>query len=208
MKPELESLTNRMWQLQRLQEEGHNVTPQLEETWDQIADIIHGEDEVKLKNVRERIQDIIKEEVHHEQEGWCAPACIQFIAQQEGLYFEQTQLAQILETSHEEGTSHEHMLSGAKRIGLKCAQVQGQRIDALAEVLPEYYVVVNWMDGPNNESDGHYSIMKSVENGIVNLQDGSMKIEEFERKWYDLEMDGTRIDRWAMIIKRDTMKST
>ena len=58
----LEILTNQMWQLQRLQEEGHNVTPQIEEVWGSITDIIHGEDEVKVKNLRERITNIVKEE--------------------------------------------------------------------------------------------------------------------------------------------------
>lgn len=60
----LEALTNQMWQLQRLQEEGRNVGSALEETWDKIAEIIHGEDEEKLGTLRERISDIIREEKH------------------------------------------------------------------------------------------------------------------------------------------------
>lgn len=62
----LETLTNEYFQLQRLQEEGHNVTPLLEETWDKITEVIHGEDEKKLGTLRERISDIIKEEKHTE----------------------------------------------------------------------------------------------------------------------------------------------
>lgn len=63
----LDVLTNEMWQLQRLQEEGKNVTPLLEETWDKITEILHQEDERKIGTLRERIQDIIKEE--HEFQG-------------------------------------------------------------------------------------------------------------------------------------------
>lgn len=59
----LEILTNRFWQLQRLQEEGKNVAPELEETWGEITDIIHGEDEVKIQGVRERIKNIVREQV-------------------------------------------------------------------------------------------------------------------------------------------------
>jgi hypothetical protein len=58
----LEALTNQMWQLQRLQEEGHNVTPMLEKTWDKITEIIHGENEQKLQTLREEISGIIKQE--------------------------------------------------------------------------------------------------------------------------------------------------
>jgi len=197
----LEALTNQYFQLQRLQEEGKNVTPLLEKVWGQITDIIHGEDEVKLKNVRERIKDIIKEEVHHEQEGWCGPACLSFIAEQEHIDVTQSELAQLMGTSHENGTSHEQMLMGAKEIGLKPTQVLGMRIDTLAEVLPNYHVIVNWMSGSNDADDGHYSVLKSVTENTVVLEDREMKMEDFEKKWYDIEKEG-RVNRWAMIVKR------
>ena len=58
----LEILTNEFWKLQRLQDEGQNVSSLLEETWDKITEIIHQEDKERLKSLRERIKDIIKEE--------------------------------------------------------------------------------------------------------------------------------------------------
>jgi len=63
MKPELESLTNRFWQLQRLLEEGHYVAPELENTWEEMVELIHRDDQEKITDLRERIRDIIKEEV-------------------------------------------------------------------------------------------------------------------------------------------------
>ena len=47
----LELLTNRYWQLQRLAEEGHNVTPAIEEVWSSIADIIHEEHHFTTKEL-------------------------------------------------------------------------------------------------------------------------------------------------------------
>jgi hypothetical protein len=94
------------------------------------------------------------------------------------------------------------MLSGAKFIGLKVAQVQGCRIDELAEVLPFYHVIVNWMDGPNEKEDGHYSLLKFVSEGMVHLEDRTIWVGDFEKKFYDMEKEG-RVNRWAMIIKKN-----
>ncbi len=62
----LESLTNQMWQLQRLQEEGRNVGSALEETWDRIKEIVEQEDRVKLGDLRIRLKDVVREEKHTE----------------------------------------------------------------------------------------------------------------------------------------------
>lgn len=128
---------------------------------------------------------------------------LEWVAQQKGLDYTQERLAEMMGTTTKDGTTHEAMLKGAREMGFKAFRLQGLGIEGLAELLNHHYIIVNWMDGDNEESDGHYSLIKSVENGIVNLQDTSMKIEEFERKWYDLEVNGERIDRWALIIKRD-----
>ena len=54
----LEGLTNRYWQLQRLQEEGHNVNPLIEETWENIQTIIDNE---KLQTLRGELDQCMKE---------------------------------------------------------------------------------------------------------------------------------------------------
>jgi ABC-type bacteriocin/lantibiotic exporter with double-glycine peptidase domain len=139
----------------------------------------------------------------HEEEGWCGPACLQYVARCCGIDYTQSQLARILNTSHENGTSHYQMFCGAMEIGLQPTQVLGLRIEALAEVLPQYHVIVNWMDGPNEKDDGHYSILKSVTEDMVHLEDGTMWIKDFEKNWYDIEKEG-RVNRWAMIVRRGT----
>ena len=66
--PPLEALTNHYWRLQRLQEEGHNVTPLLEETWGRIKDIIESEEKVQLAGLRQEIGDLVKEEAKQAKE--------------------------------------------------------------------------------------------------------------------------------------------
>lgn len=57
----LESLTNQYWRLQRLAEEGWNVTPLMEDVWGQITNIINGEEQKQLTGLRARIKEIVKE---------------------------------------------------------------------------------------------------------------------------------------------------
>jgi ABC-type bacteriocin/lantibiotic exporter with double-glycine peptidase domain len=135
----------------------------------------------------------------HEKEGWCGPACLAWIAQQEGLFYTQAQLARIMGTTSEDGTSHEQMIRGAQEIGLRVFRLQGHHIEGLSELLPTHHIVVNWMDGPNDNDDGHYSILKDFVNGLVHLEDRVLDAEKFNEKWYDSEKEG-RVDRWAMIV--------
>lgn len=138
-------------------------------------------------------------EIQHEQTGWCGPARLQFIASKEGIAYSQVELARLMSTSEEEGTSQENLHKGAKEIGLEVFQLKGLGIEELSTLLDNHYIIVNWMDGPNDLGDGHYSLLKGVENGLVYLDDAVMPIPEFEGKWYDLE-DGKRVDKWSLIV--------
>lgn len=66
----LEDLKNECFRLQRLQERGSGgksleVSILLKENWDKITEIVEQQDKRRLGTLRERINDIIKEE--HEQ---------------------------------------------------------------------------------------------------------------------------------------------
>lgn len=136
-----------------------------------------------------------------EQDGWCGAACIQAITRQRGMTYSQSEIATICGTSIEDGTSHYQMFCGGIKLGLQPTQVQDVDINFLKEVLPKFHVIVNWMDGPNDADDGHYSLLKSVTEDTIILEDQEMKMEDFEKKWYDIEKEG-RVNRWAMIVKR------
>lgn len=53
-------------------------------------------------------------EIFHEQEGFCGPAALQWVAKQERLNFTQTELAEVMRTSQKDGTSHENMVAGLR----------------------------------------------------------------------------------------------
>ena len=116
--------------------------------------------------------------------------------------YSQSELATLLGTTESEGTSHSQMFNGGIKLGLEPTQVRDINIDVLKEVLPEYHVVVNWMEDLTPDG-GHYSVLKDIRDGKVYLQDNEMEIEEFDKRWYDFEADGKRIDKWAMLVKRN-----
>jgi hypothetical protein len=41
---------------------------------------------------------------------------------------------------------------------------------------------------------------------MVHLEDQTLWIGDFEKKWYDIEKEG-RVDRWAMIVRKSTNKT-
>lgn len=135
----------------------------------------------------------------HEKPGWCGPGVIQRIADYEEMAFSQFELAEMMGTTNEEGTSQENMLKGAKQIGLEAFPVKGLGIEELSTLLDNHYIIVDWMDGEDDNEDGHYSILEKVEDGKVYLKDAEMTAEEFEKKWYDID-GGVKSVRWAMII--------
>lgn len=142
-------------------------------------------------------------EIYQEQEGYCGPAVLQDIIHQEGMFATQSEIADVCRTTNKDGTSHLGLLMGARELGLKVFKVQGLRIDQLADFLPKHYVVVDWMTGDDEAEDGHYEQIEKIENGKIYLIEGEVfDIETFDKKWYDFDKDGVRIDRWAMLVHR------
>lgn len=134
-------------------------------------------------------------------EGYCGPMALEWVAQQKGLDYTQERLAEICGTTTKDGTTHEAMLAGAREMGFRAFRLQGLYIEGLAELLNHHYVIVNWMDGDNEADNGHYSRLEKVEDGIVYLNDTKMPIDEFEKKWYDIE-DGEWVEKWSLIIRK------
>lgn len=134
-------------------------------------------------------------------EGWCGVEALQWVAEQELLYFTQSELARILGTTHENGTSHDQMIQGTRRIGLLCEGFSNLQTCMLPRLLQSNYIIVNWMQGPNEQEDGHYSPLLNIDQHMIYLKDAVMSLKEFEQKWYDITDEG-RVDQWALIIKK------
>ena len=140
-------------------------------------------------------------EIKNEQEGFCGPAVIQDIIHREGMFATQSEIADACRTTNKDGTTHLGLLMGAREMGLRVFKVQGLRIDQLADFLPKHHIVVNWMDGEDEENDGHYSLFEKIEDNKVYLHDYTFTVEEFDKKWYDIDR-GQRVNRWAMLVHK------
>lgn len=142
-----------------------------------------------------------------EQSGWCGPACLQWIAKEFGLVYTQVELVKILGTTEKDGTSPENMIKGAREIGIKAFRLQGLPIEEMGDILRHHYVIVDWMSGPNENDDGHYSLLDKVENGKVYLRDVEMDVEDFNKRWYDID-GGIRNEKWAIVVCKRNSEAT
>lgn len=133
--------------------------------------------------------------------GWCGPAALQFIAKKEGISYSQAELVKLMGTTQTHGTSHEAMLQGAKDIGFRAFRMQGYHITTVAELLPLHHVIVNWMSGPNEDTDGHYSVLREIKDSSVILEDATLSIEEFTSKWYDF-VGEKKVEKWALVVAK------
>ena len=119
----------------------------------------------------------------------------------------QNELAELLGTTEEHGTSHEQMLEGATKLGLNAKIYLGLSLNKLQEMVDDgYVVIVNWMSGRKYDEDGHYSILEDVDEDIVTINDpeflGSIRKFrriDFEKMWFDFETKG-RVDRMALVV--------
>ncbi len=143
----------------------------------------------------------MKEQLIREQEGWCGPVVLQWVAKEEGLIYSQFELVKLMGTTNKDGTNHDQLFRGASIIGLLSLPVVNVPIEQLGALTKGCHVIVNWMDGPNEEDDGHYSLLKKVEGDRVFLNDRAMKVGTFNKKWYDIE-NGKRINNWSLLIRK------
>lgn len=142
--------------------------------------------------------------------GWCGPASIRIAAGYLGMGVDEAALAAKI-YDPEWGTSGEAMLEGIVMLGLHGMWVNSLSLDTLTKMvkLQNYQVILNWMDGENFKEDGHYGVLIDADKENVILADsewiGSIKIvdrKKFEEIWFDLDEDGERQERYALVISR------
>lgn len=105
-------------------------------------------------------------------------------------------------TTNHDGTGHYEMFYGVIKLGLQPTQMRDTTVEILWKLQSDYHIIVDWMTGTDESDDGHYDLIHKVEDGKVYLNADTMTIEEFNSKWYDIEADGQRIDKWAMIVQK------
>jgi len=147
--------------------------------------------------------------VGREVAGFCGPACLAHVAKEQGVgALSQSALASEIYDPNW-GTDGEAMLRGLTLLGLS-GEWRQQSLNELNEERKKgHSVIVNYMSGPNDAEDGHYSVLYAVTETTVAINNpewvGMITIfrrEDFERIWYDIAEDGARQERWALVITR------
>jgi len=145
-----------------------------------------------------------------ENESWCGPACIQEILKRRlKLGISQAELSRRMNTTEENGTSQEDMVRILREFGLDIYATTTKPLDKLNKIRKKgAEIILNWMSGRNEENDGHYSILDALNENYIGLNNPSFKgsynilrRQDFENIWYDIEADGRRVDKWALIVK-------
>jgi ABC-type bacteriocin/lantibiotic exporter with double-glycine peptidase domain len=152
-----------------------------------------------------------KETLKVEQEGWCGPAALAYMAREFGIPANKYRLARLMETTKEDGTSIKNMEMGARTLGLRAFTLTYTTINELKRLKTlGYGVIVDWMDGDDCVNDGHYSVFKEANDSRVILYDPNtdeyrtMTRRTFEAKWFDYEDINlyNKVERWVLAVKK------
>ncbi len=127
--------------------------------------------------------------------GMCGPAALRAVAGFYGRDVSEAEIARLAGSTEKDGTQPEALIRAAKALGFQaalrdCASIQDIQ-SWLDHGIP---VIVDWF----SVDDGHYSVVKSIEDGMVYMMDPEpgreteTPVDSFERTWFDFEEGDTR----------------
>lgn len=112
---------------------------------------------------------------------------------------------EILKMSREERAKYKNALNVEETVGLSLDELDQRRHEGAR-------ILVNWMTGPHDKEDGHYSIfegfvyLNGIEFVVINDPEwvGSLRLiprKNFEKKQYDYDEENDRLlYKWALIV--------
>lgn len=138
------------------------------------------------------------QKIHRFQEkpGWCGPAVIQMVLLAVGLEKSQEEIEKDVNLDWW-GTTQGITVAYLSRFFKKLGYKENSAIeDVAAHIKNDHIVIVDWWDDlDEGEADGHYSIVAEYDEaaGELTMVDPSnsrrgiwkMKLEDFQRRWYD-----------------------
>ena len=141
--------------------------------------------------------------------GYCGPAVLAAAAKQQGIEITQRELADVMGTTEKLETSHEDMMHGAFEAGMNFIAQERLNLGQLNAIrVGGFSVILNWMDGDDDQNDGHYSLLEDLTPKEIVLNDPSNGGEirrfsrhEFEQRWFDIN-NGKVVRNWSMILRR------
>lgn len=143
--------------------------------------------------------------------SWCGPAILSELSfrlqgeRQDQEWFVNTLLPDL----DGWGTNGDEMILGIGLIGLEAEWVRETLAQLARRKEQGEEVVLSWMSGPNIREDGHYALLECLEDGTIIVNDpewiGMLKImkqSHFEKIWFDIDEQGQRLEKWALVVRK------
>lgn len=156
----------------------------------------------------------VQKEFKQKNGSWCGPATLSYAFMQQGLHVPQEVLADLAKTTTKNGTDNKNMTKEARRFGFDVKVYEGGDADATIKELDQALVdgksvVVDYLDGNDIETDGHYIVYQgSTENKVIFWDPWKGKNmvvskDEFNKHWIDETIDGKKVlFHWAMVLSK------
>lgn len=148
-----------------------------------------------------------------QKDGWCGPAALSYSMAQQGLEVPQKTLAKTTGTTVRNGVDPKFLTDEARRFGFTVETYSGedprQTIKKLDQALLDgKSVIVDYLEGTNIDTDGHYVVYQGSTGGKVILWDPSkarnivLDKDKFIEQWKDKTVGGRIFKYWAMVLSK------
>jgi len=140
--------------------------------------------------------------------GHCGPASLLVALRSLGIEITQEQLDKEARFDPSWGTDYQGMIEAGSLHGQVEASVDKNKLPDLEKVAKTTPVIVNIMDGEDYSKDGHYCLLEgSSPEGVVifDAKEGeiTMKREEFNNRWFDIDRLGDKVEGWSLVIRKN-----
>ena len=140
----------------------------------------------------------------------CGPATMYLLGKIEGIGITEKDIVEAVRPNALWGTSHEEMQTIARGMGFAPVTYENATVEFIEKQKENGAdVVVDWMSGEDEENDGHYSLVDHVDDKEIVLNDtlagAFVKIphNEFQKIWWDTDLDEKPVRGWCMILLKD-----
>lgn len=153
-----------------------------------------------------------RDKIHQQKkDGWCGPAALSYAFAQQGFDIPQDKLAQLTKTTVKNGVDPKYLVDQSRRFGFETETYSGEDPNATIQkmdraLLDGKSVIVDYLEGDNINSDGHYVVFQGSTGNKIILWDPSqgrnvvLDKDKFISQWKDKTIGGRIFKYWAMIL--------
>jgi ABC-type bacteriocin/lantibiotic exporter with double-glycine peptidase domain len=140
----------------------------------------------------------------------CGPTAMSYALHEQGIEMSEQELAKAMGTTPQMGTDQAEMVSFVENLGLDyCQHDSYDSLEALERRKKDgYSIILDYLAGPNLETDGHYVVFEGLTADRIKVLDPSdgkyksLSRAKFIRRWVDQTFDGQVSKNWALVIRR------